>query len=51
MEGAIAMGIESALTEEITFEKGEIFDKHFDNYNTPALFMAAQDRGHNHRDQ
>jgi nicotinate dehydrogenase subunit B len=37
MEGAITMGLGAALTEEITFKNGEIFNINYDNYYTPRF--------------
>jgi isoquinoline 1-oxidoreductase len=35
MEGCIVMGLGYALTEEIQFEGGKIFNRNFDNYEIP----------------
>lgn len=37
MEGCITMGLGYALTEEIHFSDGEIFDLNFDTYTIPAF--------------
>jgi len=37
MEGCITMGLGYALTEEIHFKDGEIFDLNFDTYTLPAF--------------
>jgi nicotinate dehydrogenase subunit B len=37
MEGCITMGLGYALTEEIRFSDGEIFDLNFDTYTLPAF--------------
>jgi len=37
MEGCITMGLGYALTEEIRFKRGEIFDLNFDTYGIPRF--------------
>ena len=37
MEGCITMGLGYALTEEIHFRKGKIFDLNFDTYKIPRF--------------
>jgi len=37
MEGCITMGLGYALSEEIRFSDGEIFDRNFDTYTLPAF--------------
>ncbi|MGB3223427.1 MAG: molybdopterin cofactor-binding domain-containing protein [Desulforhopalus sp.] len=37
MEGCITMGLGYALTEEIYFKGGEIFDSNFDTYEIPKF--------------
>ena len=37
MEGCITMGLGYALTEEIHFQDGEIFDLNFDTYELPCF--------------
>jgi nicotinate dehydrogenase subunit B len=37
MEGCITMGLGYALTEEVRFSDGEIFDLNFDTYTLPAF--------------
>lgn len=37
MEGCVTMGLGYALTEEIRFENGEIFDLNFDTYEIPRF--------------
>jgi nicotinate dehydrogenase subunit B len=37
MEGCITMGLGYALTEEIRFKGGEIFDLNFDTYGIPRF--------------
>jgi CO/xanthine dehydrogenase Mo-binding subunit len=37
MEGSVTMGLGYALTEEIHFKDGEIFDLNFDTYQIPRF--------------
>jgi nicotinate dehydrogenase subunit B len=37
MEGCITMGLGYALTEEVRFKNGQIFDLNFDTYNIPRF--------------
>lgn len=37
IEGSITMGLGAALTEEITFKNGEIYNVNFDSYDTPRF--------------
>jgi CO/xanthine dehydrogenase Mo-binding subunit len=42
MEGCITMGLGYALTEEIHFKDGEIFDLNFDTYAIPTFSWLPQ---------
>lgn len=42
MEGCITMGLGYALTEEIHFKNGEIFDLNFDTYNIPRFSWVPE---------
>jgi len=42
MEGCITMGLGYALTEEVRFKGGEIFDKNFDTYEIPRFSWLPQ---------
>jgi nicotinate dehydrogenase subunit B len=42
MEGCITMGLGYALTEEVHFADGEIFDLNFDTYTLPAFSWLPQ---------
>jgi CO/xanthine dehydrogenase Mo-binding subunit len=44
MEGCITMGLGYALTEEIHFADGEIFDLNFDTYAIPGRRRARYHR-------
>jgi isoquinoline 1-oxidoreductase len=42
MEGCVMMGLGYALTEELHFQGGEIFDLNFDTYQLPRFSWAPQ---------
>ena len=42
MEGCITMGLGYALTEEVRFDKGKIFDLNFDTYEIPRFSWVPE---------